>query len=84
MSCRQPRAPAFGVVEIISLTATSGNMRALCEVCATVMHKRVSFAKIEALKTILQVTIVQDQTRLDESGKPCLNAHLHKEPRTHA
>ena len=84
MSCRQPRSPAFGEVEIVSMTPTSGNMRALCEVCSAVMHKRVSTAKFEALNAVLTVTIVQGPKHLIESTKPCLNEHLHKEPQPHA
>ena len=84
MSCRQPRAPAFGEVEIVSLTPTSGNVRALCEVCSAVMHKRVSRAKFDALRAVLAVTVVQGPTRINESTKPCLNEHLYKEPHTHA
>lgn len=84
MSCRQPRAPAFGEVEIGSLTPTSGNMRALCEVCSAVMHKRVSRANFDALRAILAVKIVQGPTRINKGTKPCLNEHLHKEPHTHA
>lgn len=76
MSCRLPRAAAFGEVEIVSPTPTSGNMRALCEVCSAVMHKRVSRDKFAALKAILKVTIVQAPTRINKSNKPCLNGHL--------
>src|SRR3569833_1946066 len=39
--CRQPRAPALGMVDYIPVTATSGNLRAICEHCETIMHRRV-------------------------------------------
>lgn len=40
-SCREPRKPAFGMAEFIPITATGGNLRALCAECSTIMHKRV-------------------------------------------
>ncbi|MCO5161270.1 MAG: helix-turn-helix domain-containing protein [Mesorhizobium sp.] len=56
-TCRQPRAPAFGEVEFHPLTPTSGNLRALCEECTTVMHKRVAVAQLGALGALVTVTI---------------------------
>ena len=74
-SCRRPRAPAFGEVELFMLAPTSGNLRALCEHCATVMHKRISVAKISALQTLATVTIRQGIEDLSDSRNPCLNDH---------
>lgn len=79
MSCKVPRRPAFGEVEFYPLTATGGNLRALCEQCATVMHKRVSRDGLNALRTILTVTEVQAETRLRDGSDPCTNDHLRKE-----
>ena len=84
MSCKAPRRPAFDEVEFHPLTATGGNLRALCEHCATVMHKRVSIGGLNALKAILTVTDVQAETRLTDGNSPCTNGHLRKELQTHA
>jgi len=83
-SCKEPQAPAFDTVEYHSLSATSGNLRALCCVCATVMHKRLSVSRLDALKQILEVTIVEGQRPLSEIDDPCVNDHLDKELETHA
>ena len=83
-SCREPRSPAFDEVEYHSLSATSGNLRALCSVCATVMHKRLSASRLDALKQILDVKIVEGQRPLSEIDDPCVNDHLDKELETHA
>jgi hypothetical protein len=83
-SCREPRSPAFDAVEYHSLSATSGNLRALCSVCATVMHKRLSASRLDALKQILEVAIVEGQRPLSEIDEPCVNDHLDKEIETHA
>ncbi|TIL63836.1 helix-turn-helix domain-containing protein [Mesorhizobium sp.] len=83
-SCRQPKAPAFGAVEFLPLTASSGNLRALCESCSTVMHKRVASAKLDHLGTLVDVTIMQGSEHLADTLQPCLNDHLAKEPKPHA
>ena len=79
-SCRAPRQPAFDAVEFVPLTATSGNLRALCETCATVMHKRLSTAKLAALRAILDVTIRQASEPIVKSTDTCLIEHLEREP----
>jgi hypothetical protein len=83
-SCRRPRAPAFGEVELFMLAPSSGNLRALCEHCTTVMHKRISVTKISALQALATVTIRQGIEDLSDSRKPCPNAHLPKEAKPHA
>src|SRR4051812_45696116 len=36
--CRAPRRPAGDMVDFAPINATSGNIRALCSTCETVMH----------------------------------------------
>jgi hypothetical protein len=83
-SCRAPRSPAFDAVEYHSFSAISGNLRGLCSVCSTVMHKRISFARLYDLRQILEVTIVEGQRPLSEIDEPCVNDYLDKELETHA
>lgn len=83
-SCRKPRAPAFGAVEYFPFSATSGNLRALCETCATIMYKRMSSAKLDRLRAHVEVTVRQDGEHIGDSPKPSLNDHLRAEPRPHA
>jgi hypothetical protein len=59
-SCRQPKAPAFGELELRPSGRAGGNLRALCETCATVMHKRVSPTTLAAIHPSFCVTIVRD------------------------
>ena len=40
--CREPRPPAGEMVDFLPLTPRSGNLRALCESCGTLMHRRAS------------------------------------------
>ncbi|QDZ00116.1 helix-turn-helix domain-containing protein [Nitratireductor mangrovi] len=78
-SCRRPRSPAFGEAEFFPLSASSGNLRALCETCTTIMHKRLAVSKLDELGAILDVTIQQADQHLSEMPKPCPNDHFAKE-----
>lgn len=75
-SCRAPRDPAFGEVEIRPKTRATAMMRALCERCATVMHKPVSLARLPDLRTKVRVSIVQEHERIDDSRSACPSDHL--------
>lgn len=57
LKCRAPRDPAFKVVEIVPLKSTSGNMRALCSACASVMHKRIRLAVLPSLRSEFGLTV---------------------------
>ena len=57
--CRAPREPALRMADIICDRPTSGNLRALCPVCETWMHKRVSFAALDRLRAKLDITVRQ-------------------------
>ncbi|WP_370195632.1 MULTISPECIES: helix-turn-helix domain-containing protein [Aurantimonas] len=72
-SCREPRDPAFGEVEVRPKTHATVMMRALCETCATVMHKPVSGARIPELCRLVTVSFVQAEERIGESHYPCPN-----------
>ena len=56
--CRTPRMPAFGAVEIFAVKGGSGNLRALCECCSTVMHKRVAATKLGELSKLVDVSLI--------------------------
>ena len=46
LRCREPRRPALGMVEYQPLTATSGDLCAICETCGGIMHRRVRKADL--------------------------------------
>lgn len=80
MSCKAPRRAAFGEVEYRPKNEHSGDIRALCEQCSTVMHKFISVDGLKALKAILAVTEVRAETRLSDGNEPRTNDHFKKEP----
>lgn len=71
--CRQPRPPAFGSVEYVVLTTKSGNLKAFCETCETVMHRKVCRAELEAKMPGIEVQFSDRQLRLIGSPSPSLN-----------
>ena len=64
--CRSPREPALRMADIICDRPTSGNLRALCLVCETWMHKRVSFAALNRLREKLDITVRQAGSSLKD------------------
>lgn len=82
--CRAPRKPAQGMLEIISKTMASANVRAICIECETLMHRRVSHRKIQAFGASLGVSFAQPSARLEDSADTSVNDHLQRSVETHA
>lgn len=70
--CREPRAPALGLVEYVPLTVKSGNLKACCTSCETVMHRRVCRSSLAAAMPDLDVQFAERSLRLIESTSPSL------------
>lgn len=79
LSCRQPRRPALGMIDYHPMRPESGNLRALCEVCETVMHRRIRFADLEREMPGCEVQITQGPSSLNGQAYPSLNCDSEKE-----
>ena len=84
VKCREPRVPAGLMVEYLPITPTSGNLRAICPECSTLMHRRICLANLAALRRVLDVSAPDGIEHLRDSPKPCLNETHPKEPDNHA
>ena len=71
--CRQPRPPALNFAEYVAATAKSGNVRAFCEQCETIMHRRVSLAALGAAMPGVQVQFAEGPLGLIGSRPASLN-----------
>ena len=80
--CREPRPPALGMVEYLSMTAMSGNLRAICATCDTMMHRRARHASIPAIMPGFAVQIPQAPPRLKGSPWSSLNCDLERQVTT--
>jgi DNA-binding XRE family transcriptional regulator len=78
LRCRDARQPAFAEVESVSQTAYSANLRGLCPKCSSLMHRRVSLARVHAIPVEWQDAIRQGRERLRDCGNPSLNCDLGK------
>lgn len=76
VKCRSSRKPDGAIAEYIVLTAASGNLRAICPTCRSLMHRRTSAAQLELIRTHLDVTIVEMSPRLRDSRQPSTIDHL--------
>lgn len=77
--CRQPRAPAFGMVEFTPRSAATGNLTALCSTCSTVMNRAARLALLAAIMPDLDVQIRVASGRLIERTPPSLNCDKRKD-----
>jgi hypothetical protein len=60
LRCREPRKPALGMVDLLPITEHSGNLRALCEVCETILHRRARRADLPRIMPDCTIQIVEE------------------------
>jgi len=46
--CREPKAPAMGMVDYVATNTATGNLKALCATCGTMMHRSTRLTDIAA------------------------------------
>jgi excisionase family DNA binding protein len=46
LKCRAARRPPESLLEVATITATTANLRSICPDCESLMHRRVSLARI--------------------------------------
>lgn len=80
--CRAPRPPALGMVDYLPISATGGNVRAICATCETVMHRRAAKAKLATILPGCDIQFVQAPPRLKGSPLPSLNSDLERQATT--
>jgi hypothetical protein len=74
--CREPRAPALGMLDWIPINAHTGDLTALCAVCGTQMHRRARHDVLAALMPDLTVQIAKGPSRLNGESIPSLNCDI--------
>ncbi len=71
--CRAPKRPAGGMVDYQPVTATLGNLIAMCPDCEAMMYRRVSMAKLGPIRDQMDITMPQAGLHIVESTEPCVN-----------
>lgn len=74
LRCRAPRAAAGEMADYQPITATGGNLVAMCSCCEGIMYRRVGLAKIEQIRGHLDIAMRQALPHIGESAKPCVNS----------
>jgi hypothetical protein len=81
--CRAPRDPVGFRAIYQSLTASGGNLVGVCSTCGTRMHRRVSLAKLDAVKGDLCVSIPEALQHIDERPQPSVNSDFRQDTADH-
>jgi len=79
MRCRVPKTAALSEAELIQTKGASAMVRMLCETCATVMHKRISWKQVPQLSALVSLSGAQRFKHLTETTQPCVNDYCEKE-----
>lgn len=74
--CRAPREPAGDMADYVPVTASLGNLVAICPACETMMYRRVNLAKLEQVRGKLDITMPQAPQHIGESAQPTVNSDL--------
>lgn len=77
--CREPRAPALGMLDYIATNEATGNLRAICDVCGAMMHRRIRHADLPVKMPGLAVHITPGALRLSGSPLPSVNCNYERQ-----
>ena len=71
--CREPKRPALGMVEYAATNAATGNLKAICETCETIMHQRTRLADLATRMPGMDVQITRGSSSIVERAHPSPN-----------
>jgi len=74
--CRAPKVPAGDIAEYQPVTATVGNLTAICPDCELMMNRRISFSKLDQFRRQMDITLPQALQHIVESNQPTVNSDL--------
>jgi len=74
--CRVPKKPAGGMADYQPVTATVGNLQAICPTCEALMNRRISLSKLEQFLHKMDITLPQALQHIVESNQPTVNSDL--------
>jgi len=84
MKCRCPRQAADAKAELLPSPNGGGNLRAHCDECGALMHRRIGEGQINQLRQHLSIAITQADMDIKECPDPSLNVHFARGSKTHA
>lgn len=75
LSCRMPKRPAMGMVDYAPTNTSTANLKALCETCEKMMHRRCRLDAIATNMPDLDVSRTQAPLSINGRADPCLNTN---------
>jgi hypothetical protein len=81
--CRAAKSPAADMVDFLPMTMTSGNLRGICPDCDLLIHRRVSLARIDAVRGNLEIAFPQEQPRIRDRTSASVNCDLEQGSQNH-
>ena len=72
--CREGRPPAGAMADYVPVNSVSGNLRAICATCETIMHRRIRLVALPAAMPGIDVQIMEGERRLVGTPCPSLNS----------
>lgn len=67
--CREPKKPALAMVEYTATNSATGNLKAICETCGTMMHRRTRLADLAVRMPGLDVQITLAPSSIVERAR---------------
>ena len=64
-------------------TASLGNLIGICPQCDCLMYRRVNPFKLEQIRGLLDITLPQARSHIDESTGPSVNSDFQQQVPTH-
>lgn len=83
LKCRIPVEPAGRMADCIQTTGLAGNLRGICPHCNSLIHRRVSLARIDAIRGNLEITIEPAEERIKGSPDPSVDCDSSKGAKNH-
>ena len=71
--CKKPQVPALNMADFRPVNERWGNLRGICPICETMMHRRVSVARLVEIKGSLEVRLLEALPHLTPCLSPSLN-----------
>ena len=81
--CRVPVAPAGAMVDLLPKSATTADLQGICPTCEAMVYRRVSVARLDAVKGILDVRLPEALQHIGDSSSPSVNSDFKQGAQKH-
>jgi hypothetical protein len=74
LPCRAPKVPAGNMAECVATSDTAGTLQGICPDCDRMIYRRVNPQKLEGVRGVLEITVTQAWSRIEEMARPNVNS----------